>query len=939
MTGTLVACYPVTFEVVPSDAGTISARTGNCNADSGFRDGTTVSVVAEPTAPYAFDRWLEDGSTTRSRSFVIGEDDRSATAVMRLDCVGVTFAATEQVDLGALRSFGGTIDVTPPDCPGRSAVDRSADGTATAWYRRGSAVTLTGTARRPAVDELKGWLVDGALRRTDAPLTVVVDDDLAVEGRFGVQCARVRVGSTGGGTATAFTPSDCLDADGFGWQKTSQVGARVVPDAYHWIDGFSTEPVQTIASPVAWPGAAVAGTQMNAWWVLADDLQIDVAFATCTELTLEPDGPGTIEAVTAPNCPTRAAYEGPYYDPATSAEVRAVPDAPSQQVAFERGENRMVTVVPAFLRWTGLEIEAPRDLTDPDSVVDPGRFDDEDSRYDPSTGGVDTTRALVDMVEDRTVGAEFYDEGSCMPFSASVQPEGAATLDVTLSPGETECPEGEEDLADARTATFTATPTTGDPRVGWTLTTTDETTDETANLRFGNDGEPVRVKNATRATAYVCTVVQPEITLIAPDGSEVTGPAPPGSDFVQAAVTPDCPLWENAFQVGQTIRLRGGAPPVGYEFDHWEGDVVGDWYEQDVDVDGTTPTIVARAVYRVRCVTVTLQPGDDLPEYSPPPNCPTADGAAPAGYAANELRYIGGTPVMLDARDIDDHDFSSWTGEGLLERDEMREAFLGVGLYDLVGLTEAMDHPAMITADFDMTATANYTEHSTSQKILDDLGVLAKKTVGVLSLMMIGAFESIGLGLLRLGFGAVRFLTNAIDPGAKDTLAVFDRFQEMMDLTELTLLCTVEWSKGQETKDVDIGAFDNNGVVPDVDSEDVVTSTAGLASGGIKLHEAITNYRLAKDPKLASQYAIKIPKTQTTLSGTTVTGAKVAWAGLGMVASLGTAIYSFVADGPGIVWEDTADQAWTTGADEFEDCVLRHLHEAFPESIPPPAGA
>lgn len=37
----------------------------------------------------------------------------------------------------------------------------------------------------------------------------------------------------------------------------------------------------------------------------------------------------------------------------------------------------------------------------------------------------------------------------------------------------------------------------------------------------------------------------------------------------------------------------------------------------------------------------------------------------------------------------------------------------------------------------------------------------------------------------------------------------------------------------------------------------------------------------------ASAVAIKIPKTQTTLSGATGTGAKVAWAGLGMVASLG----------------------------------------------------
>ena len=52
----------------------------------------------------------------------------------------------------------------------------------------------------------------------------------------------------------------------------------------------------------------------------------------------------------------------------------------------------------------------------------------------------------------------------------------------------------------------------------------------------------------------------------------------------------------------------------------------------------------------------------------------------------------------------------------------------------------------------------------------------------------------------------------------------------------------------------------------------------------------------------------------------------------------GGAIYSFVADGPGIVWEDTAERAWETGGELFEDCVVRHLHEAFPESIPSPDG-
>jgi RNA polymerase sigma-70 factor (ECF subfamily) len=59
-----------------------------------------VSVLAVPNRPYVFDHWVEDGTTGRTRSFVVGEASRSATAIMRLDCVAVTFAAAEQIDLG-----------------------------------------------------------------------------------------------------------------------------------------------------------------------------------------------------------------------------------------------------------------------------------------------------------------------------------------------------------------------------------------------------------------------------------------------------------------------------------------------------------------------------------------------------------------------------------------------------------------------------------------------------------------------------------------------------------------------------------------------------------------------------------------------------------------------------------------------------------------------
>src|SRR5439155_4427939 len=155
VTRTLVGCYQLSLAVVPAGAGAISGPSGSCNAGTGFFGGTPVSVVIQPNQGYVFDRWLEDGGTLRTRSFVVGEGSQSATAIMQVDCVDVKFTTGEQVDSGPLRWSGGHVDVSPPNCPGRTDVERDpATGDATAWFLRGSDVTLTGTVNRPQMDEL-----------------------------------------------------------------------------------------------------------------------------------------------------------------------------------------------------------------------------------------------------------------------------------------------------------------------------------------------------------------------------------------------------------------------------------------------------------------------------------------------------------------------------------------------------------------------------------------------------------------------------------------------------------------------------------------------------------------------------------------------------------------------------------------------------------------
>ena len=253
---------------------------------------------------------------------------------------------------------------------------------------------------------------------------------------------------------------------------------------------------------------------------------------------------------------------------------------------------------------------------------------------------------------------------------------------------------------------------------------------------------------------------------------------------------------------------------------------------------------------------------------------------------------------------------------------------------------------ATLTEDvnFDMTLTANYTHDSLSQRIGDDLAVAAKKAVGVLAGLVKGALEGTLFAVVRLGISAVQFLTKLIDPGATGVLSGLARSQAMLDLPTLSLICAGEWAKGQQPTGPDIGAFDNNTVEPLLQNKGDAKSVLSLGKSGVKLNEAITNYRQAHmDPTLAADYLQKIPTTSsitktTTTNFITKTEAvvDVTWAGIGAAAALGDAIYSFVSDGPGIVWEDTAKQAWETGGDEYEACIMRHLSAVWPESIPNP---
>jgi hypothetical protein len=948
VTESLVGCYALTFEVVPSGAGTIDPPAGNCNGGTGSLGGTTVSAEVEAVAPYVLDHWLEDGSTSRARSFVVGDGSTSSTALMTADCVAVAVTAAEQVDLGPARSRGGSVAFTPPDCPGRGTVEVDpSTATSTGWYRPGTSVTVTANPTRPETDELKGWYLDPVLTRSSAPYTFTASDDITIEARFGVRCATPALTAVGGGSVDLFSATNCIDPAGeWSWQLGSRVGAHVVPDAFGWIAGYSTPPDQEIGAPHQWvdEGSIVEGA--NAFWDLRPGLAVQVSFETCRELTLDPQGPGRIDTVTAPDCPTRPAYTGNWYRPSTTVDLVAVADDAHTRPYRFRSEDGTWTegyaqVVPAFLDWAGVD----------------------ESWSQPVAAGVEEPRSRVALATSRTVTANFYDEGLCAVLGLTSVPPGIADLSVDLQFDDGSCPEGQyrqfgEYVGDV--AAFHASDVqASDALVGWHVATS--TGADAVDHLVWNDTPDVQIEGQTFATAYVCRALLPEVTLIAPDGSEQSGISPPDATFVSADHDGDCPLWDNAYSIGSTVRIAPLAPVDGYAFKQWEGDVSGTspGLELRFDADATYVRTISldapegsdepwsqvpagdqvriRAVYDVICRTLTVAP-TALSGLSvgPDGNCPGED-PNPAPPGVTTYRFIGGTPVVLDAHHVDDHDTVPWSVQApadprrLLDRDQAVAALRSEGIHDLADAIESLDHPAMIVMEADATIDLPYRKHGFWQKLGDDIAVTGKKLIGFLATFLVGSFEAAtGLIFGRLLLMLASIIAKKIDPDSPAG-KWFDTAQESIDVLEMGFICTKEWAQGgyrpppppnpfAEDEDVPVSARPSEDEVRL--RRDLKTTTK---SAKVAIDIALTR-QMDKLGYKAAEIAAKQLKTLKYL--------KYFNTGLGSAIGVGTELYFTFAKGPGARYDDTAQEAWEKGGDAFGDCLYRQIAEASDGNLP-----
>lgn len=682
------------------------------------------------------------------------------------------------------------------------------------------------------------------------------------------------------------------------------------------------------------------------------DVDVDLTAnfgARCYRPAVVPEGPGTAEISTAPNCfdtagegyvfgtsvaiaaePGERHYVGPMrsaagydvlpddYRVRTDDDVIVRFDPCRQLTTATTGSGRGSVQVSAPSTCPGGEagyyVPGEITLTPTPATGYMGEFglpvpDDEFKRWIDEDGIVLNPRAdplRLDMSQDRRVTAVFTSPSRCANLTLLAQsPEWIGGLKVTQDPS-LECYDA-TGYVQGEPFTLTADALQGAPLIQWKITglsnyesaamsgssgVIPSRTGYRSHVPGGSATSPTMFGNVT-ATAYACAAVTSEVALLGEDGNPVDGDAPEG--FVRYDVAPSCPGTGNGWLVGDTVGFFAGADPVGYEFKRWEGDASGSVEEGSITLDGAKPEVVLRPMYQVSCYSVTVTPEANTVR-GVDPNCPGADPAA--------SRYLGGTTVLLHAFDGGE----VWVGwEGDVARPE---------------------NPTWVYVASDVTAHARWRDKTTNEKakeffedVGDVLAVGAKKLVGIAIVAASVLLESTltaAMGLITLASTAIDAIAGALgfpkDSGFREALA---GVQQTAQLLSAPFSCGADWAfaDARDTGPDGENPLDGDGNDP----KKLIKKTK-------KLNEKITGYRDAIDAVEESNSGYKATLKKFFVQ------AKVAKAA-GATALVGANIGTSIASGE-VGFESTAEEAWGT---ESGRAFMGCMEDAYPDywNVPP----
>ena len=902
LTEPITTCVRVgTSSVSPSNGGTVVVETRpNCGI-SGYLPGTFVTFRAIAADGFTFGHWF-DAADVNQYTYVKAEGIAViAQATFLRPCVEVTITA-----LGGSRYGAGEIESpTNPNC-GAGWV-RSDYRSRTAMFSVGTVIDLKAVV--PSVPRgtspwaLYEWtgLAAGAdptaLRQS---YTVGTDPFQQVSASFGVTCVRdVRISQPAGGTVTLGGPN-CYDNLGAGYL----LGSRIPITARATGDGYFTQWSGNI-DPLTKSSTVATGTLQ----VYETNPVASASFGACVSFSVNSRGyvyrdvgdvpTGSVTVDLAGNCPTKGAG---WYTPGTYLRV-----------------NTTGLLGTTFGGWTtNAELRTP-------------------SYY---------TNNTIFVTQSGSAEAFWYSQSQCKPFSVTAAPSGSLTLATDLH-GENSCPEGMFNTNaggyQGLKATFTATPTSGDPIVGWTGTTKrfkDRETEVTALLAPTTGREiTVSMVGTGSYTAWACQAINTNLTLVSPNGTEHTGPLPSGTDFVAASPAPNCPLTANAYTVGQDVFPQALGESSGYTFVGWSGAVTStDLYPTTgIALDGQSKRVDLTAKYKVNCFTLTTNTQHTKAE--PAPNCPDTD--------ASENKYIGGTQVTLQTiGNAGNKVFRGFTGD-----------FDGQsGIY------------SWVTLDRDSAIYSNYETRSVGEAIKDALSdaadataIAAKKAVGVVAAaaaaFVMGDNPVLLVASLVVLLGAgVQGIADAFglsSQGLTNFTGGITALSQMLTFMQAGATCATVWSASgsvsqppstgttaagtagailakrvKEARDAAAAARESERAAQAAAitaMNDARLWNAAIANGD----EAVTATGRAANyvSSAVSSASQKASDAMAAIKGPLKTVGR-----LGDVAMVGYMVYSEYQNA-NTGWDSSAKSAWTTGGDVYMNCLMDAVPPYF--GVPP----
>ncbi len=898
-TQTVTACVPFTAPTVsPAGAGTITTLTApNCDNGTGYLEGSGILYVETPAPGWSLNFWLfSDGHDALTQDVVRYPGPTTEMAYFNVVCTPVSFGGTNSGGLSQLVRSS-----VEPNCgPLPHEWTYNIDGSQTGLFVPGTTITLTEqsppTPASGIPQVFANWSGEpDPTTAYDASITfrVPTGSGYSIYSHYANLCYHgITFPAPAGGTAT-LGPTNCSDRTGAGYLPFSRVAVSTKPIGSAYFTGWFGSSLTTTTSGLT--GATGVLT------ITGDQSYVRASYNSCVQLTAGATGVltngnqmGSATATPTGNCPNQGAG---WYTPGSLVVLKASP------TWF--GVN--------FVGWTG-------------PVASNATFADN----------------YVIVNGPTTVAANFNEVNGCQPLTLTSIPPGSTTISTSFDyPPLQNCPAGQYDQSAAGgdasvPLTLTATATGGNPIIGFTGTTSKEDRDgNTPAYNYtGTTQNPLgaAILGPSSFTAWACEYVDAEVTLISPNGTRHTSPAPSGADFVDATPGPDCPIGASMYTVGQVTFPAANAPTDGYSFAGWSGAITGTnpYPTTPVVLDGTTKQVTITATYNVKCYALSSN-FDDL-AVSPAPNCPDA----PAGSHS----YIGGTVVTFQATGHGDDVFRGWTGDGT-----------AAGAY------------AYVTMDADHGVYADYTAKSVGEKITavadsvgNDVAIGAKKLVGVVSAVVGGLvmgdnpITAIGGLVVLLGEG-VQAIANALGVSSAGLTAfeggILD-ISEMLTYLNSTSQCATVWAAAGNSDSATSASSTAEGQAGSAIAKDALTTqqAADKAAAQAAQDAAIESAYDAETTSLVGQPfatttvsrtqaaldALKANSTVQSVSAAADDAKKLAGR-LGPVAAVGGSIYSEVSNGSGSGWDSSASAAWTGGGDAYMRCMEEAVPPYF--GLPP----